>query len=262
MSPPAAGDFTYVPPRPLAVWAFARYFRGLFRRHFTSTRWASLSDHARWDAQVPTLVVANHTNWWDGFYAFLLTQELGLRFHILMQADQLERYAAFRRIGVLPMRRGSLKGAWTDLRHAARHLRPGNALWIFPQGQRRPALEAPDRLERGAGQLLAGHEGPLRLVPVAFRYPFLSEQLPEGFALVGEPELLPAGGRGADRAAATARIAERLRGTVALLDERLAAERVEAFRVLVPGKLSVNKRMDRVRHALGLMRGPFEARNG
>jgi len=30
----------------------------------------------------------------------------------------------------------------------------------------------------------------------------------------------------------------------------------------VTGKLSINKRMDRVRHSLGLLRGPFEARNG
>jgi hypothetical protein len=30
----------------------------------------------------------------------------------------------------------------------------------------------------------------------------------------------------------------------------------------VQGRRSVNKRLDRVRHALGLLRGPFDERNG
>jgi hypothetical protein len=54
----------------------------------------------------------------------------------------------------------------------------------------------------------------------------------------------------------------RLAATVDELDERLDAERLDLFRPLAHGKLSINKRLDRVRHALGLLRGPFEARNG
>jgi hypothetical protein len=57
-------------------------------------------------------------------------------------------------------------------------------------------------------------------------------------------------------------IEAKLADTVRALDALVGAERLEAFRPLAPGRLSVNKRMDRVRHALGLLRGPFEARNG
>ena len=64
-------------------------------------------------------------------------------------------------------------------------LRPGSSLWIYPQGRRRPATEVPWRLERGAAHLAIRHAGPLRICPVAFRYPFLSEQLPEAVALAG-----------------------------------------------------------------------------
>jgi len=53
-----------------------------------------------------------------------------------------------------------------------------------------------------------------------------------------------------------------LRDTVRALDARLSDEALDDFRILVPGRLSINKRMDRVRHSLGLLRGPFEARNG
>ena len=97
----------YQAPRPLAVWAFARYFRGLFRRHFASARWAALDAPAGWDRSVPVLFVSNHTSWWDGFFSCLLTGEWGFTFHILMEAANLERYPAFRRIGTLPLRRDS-----------------------------------------------------------------------------------------------------------------------------------------------------------
>ena len=59
----------YQAPRPIAVWAFARYFRGLFRRHFASARWSALDDPAGWDHSVPVLFVSNHTSWWDGFFS-------------------------------------------------------------------------------------------------------------------------------------------------------------------------------------------------
>jgi len=87
----------------------------------------------------------------------------------------------------------------------------------------------------------------------------MSEQLPEAMALVGRSWLHDGGD---DRKALTERIGGAMRDTVAALDARLATEALDGFRILVPGKLSINKRMDRVRHSLGLLRGPFEARNG
>jgi len=255
----AASSATYLAPRPFPVWAFARYFRGLFRKHFASVRWDALEDPAPWDRTIPTLFVANHTNWWDGFFSFILTQELGLTCHVLMEAINLSRYPAFKTIGTLPVRRDSLKGSWEDLVSAGHYLRPGVGMWLYPQGQRRPATEVPARLERGAGLLAVNHRGPLRICPVAFRYPFTSEQLPEALALVGRPWLHDGEG---DRKALTERIGGALRDTVAALDERLSTEALNGFRILVPGKPSINKRMDRVRHSLGLLRGPFDARNG
>jgi hypothetical protein len=67
---------------------------------------------------------------------------------------------------------------------------------------------------------------------------------------------------GIDRAALMTGIERKLGDTVDALDELVGAERLDAFRPLAPGRLSVNKRLDRVRHAVGLLRGPFEARNG
>jgi 1-acyl-sn-glycerol-3-phosphate acyltransferase len=251
----------YVPPRPLAVWAFERYFRSLFARHFATVRWATLTDTTRWDRTLPTLLIANHTNWWDGFLSFLLARQLGLTFHILMDATELQRYRAFRWIGVLPVRRGVPREAWADLHRAGACLRAGTGLWIYPQGERRPHGQRPGRFARGAAQLALAHGQPVRVVPVGFRYVFVSEQLPEAFALVGHPRLVGPGCE-TDRRGLTALLERDTLDTLGALDALLAEEAHGSFRTLVAGRLSVNKRMDRFRHAIGLLRGPFEARNG
>jgi len=261
LNPRPPGSPPYRPPRPLAVRAFDRYVRSQLARHFATTRLASLCDAGRWDRSIPTLLLANHTSWWDGLLAFVTGRELGLTAHILMEASSLERYRAFRLAGAVPIRRSSPRGAYEDLVAAGTCLRAGGGLWIFPQGSRRPQGERPARLERGAAELALRHEGPLRVCPVSFRYLHLSEQLPEAFVLVGQAWVLEPG-RYAGRRELAPVLERDLVGVVDALDGSLRTESLAAFRTVVAGRLSINKRMDRFRHALGLLRGPFEARNG
>lgn len=261
MSPRSSGSPPYRPPRALAVRAFDRYFRSQLAKHFATTRLAALSDAGRWDRSIPTLLLANHTSWWDGLLAFVTGRELGLTAHILMDASSLERYGVFGLAGAVPIRRASLRGAYQDLAAAGACLRPGSGLWIFPQGSRRPPGERPARLERGAAELAVRHGGPVRICPVAFRYLHLSEQLPEAFVLVGQAWVLEPG-RYAGRRELAPALERDLAGAVDALDGLLRTESLGAFRTVVAGRLSINKRMDRFRHAVGLLRGPFEARNG
>lgn len=249
------------PPTATAARLFDRYVRRQLRRCFAAVHWAARGRPERWDRDLPTLFLANHTNWWDGFLACLLSGHLGLRFQVLMEARHLARYRMFLRVGALPMRRGHPRHAYQDLMSAAGYLRPGAGLWVFPQGQRRPPREPLTGCERGAAQLALQAGGPLRICPVAFRYAFLGEQLPEAFLLLGDEWILQPG-TFTDRVPLMAEMERRLAATVDALDALVSAERIEEFRPLAEGRLSVNKRLDRFRHAIGLLRGPFEARNG
>ena len=249
------------PPGPIPQVLFERYVRRQAGRHFAGVHWTGHGAAAGWDRTVPTLLVANHTNWWDGFLAFLVTRRLGLAFQVLMEARHLARYRTFLRIGALPLRRDRARDAYADLTAAAGYLRPGVGLWIFPQGERRPPEEPVANCGKGAAHLAAGHGGPLRICPVAFRYAFVGEQLPEAFVMVGEG-WTPRAEERTGRDALMPAIERRLGETVSALDRLVGAERLGAFRPLAAGRLSVNKRLDRFRHAVGLLRGPFEARNG
>ena len=249
------------PPGVVAARLFDRYIRRQVRRHFAGVHWTARAWPERWGRELPTLFVGNHTNWWDGFLACLLTGRLGLRFQVLMEARHLERYPTFRRGGALPIRRGHPRQAYQDLEAAAAYLRPATGLWIFPQGERRPPREPLVDCERGAAHIALMAGRPVRVCPVAFRYTFTGEQLPEAFLLVGE-ELILGSNAVEGRASLMPEIVARLRGAVAALDLLVDSERLDAFQPLAMGTLSINKRLDRFRHAIGLLPGPFEARNG
>ncbi len=257
------------PPHPLAAAAFARYTRRLTASHFAAVHLGGVALEAGPDRRI--LFVANHTNWWDGFLAVLLSRDLGLHFNILMEATHLDRYWVFKWVGALPMHRDSAPAAYADLATAAGCLqRDRGSLWVFPQGRRRPAGEPVRGTERGAAELALAAPG-VRLVPVAFRYAYRGEQLPEAFVWVGEPwkepiappdsEARPSSRRERRRHLAL-KIERQMQDTLDHLDSRLAGERLEEFRLLLPGRLSVNKRLDQVRHTLGTVPGPFEHRNG
>jgi chlorobactene lauroyltransferase len=249
------------PPRATAAWLFDRYIRGQLRRHFAAVHWTARGRPERWNRGLPTLFVANHTSWWDGFVACLVTRRLGLRFQVLMEAEHLARYKVFLRVGALPLRRSHPRQAYADLSAASGYLQPQAGLWIFPQGARRPPRDPIGRCERGAAQLAlrAGRE--IRICPVAFRYAFVGEQLPEAFVFVGEEWRLQPGTFSA-RAPLMTAIEDRLAATLSEADALIDRERLDGFQSLAEGRLSVNKRLDRFRHAVGLLRGPFEARNG
>jgi 1-acyl-sn-glycerol-3-phosphate acyltransferase len=248
---------------------FERYVRGLAAKHFAAVHWGgAIPESPGAPGGSAILFVANHTNWWDGFLACLVSGRLELPFHILMDATQLERYRLFRRVGALPMHRESPVRGYADLARAATVLRrPRSSLWIFPQGARRPPGEAIRGTERGAAQLALDTGVPVRIQPVGFRYAYLGEQIPEAFVWFGpsfsvEPTASTGPARRTARRALADTIESRLRDGLTELDHQLAGEVMDQFRVLVQGRRSVNKRLDRVRHALGLLRGPFDERNG
>ena len=234
--------------RAYVRWSAGRRFHGW---HVGGTGLAAAQDRS-----LPVIFVANHTSWWDGFFALELAARLDQRFFVMMQADQLAAIPFFARAGAFSVDKQDARQAARDLAYAATLLAPGRGVWIFPQGRRRPAA-APIEVASGAAHLACGR-GPVRVVPVALRYPFLSEELPEAFAWLGPPFEVHAGASVGD---VRRRMGEALRSALAALDASLATTERAGFELLLAGAPSANRRVAAWKARWGLA-PPEAVRNG
>ena len=133
------------------------------------------------------LVCANHSNWWDGFVARLVGQQIqeltGKNGRYLMQDEtHLRRYPFFSACGVFGI---DQKRPSAGLRYSAHLLKEAKTqLWIFPQGTLLPP-NAPLEIRDGAAFLarLAGTQ----VLPLAIRYEWLIESKPTILIDIGPP---------------------------------------------------------------------------
>ncbi len=245
--------------------AFRHYIQDLARKRFHAVRIAGREHLEGWDPAVPTIAYANHSNWWDGFMAFLITHLAeGGRFHVMMEERHLARYRFFSRIGAFGVDREHPRAARESLAHALGLLGlPRATVWIFPQGVLRPSDVRPLRFYAGASHLaLEAREayGAVRLLPVAMRYDFLQEDRPEALLRIGAPSLLE-GEISARRL--TARMEADVTELLDALRTQVVAEDLSEFQDLVHGGMSLNKRLDAIKVRLGLLpREGFDPRNG
>lgn len=121
------------------------------------------------------LLAANHHSWWDGYLLFLIASRLGRRATVIMGAEQLERFPFFRSHGAV---------AHTEVRTALRRLEGGGLLFVFPEGEMRPAAGVA-RLRPGVAWLASRSGAPV--IPLALRVQLRGAQHPEAYLWLGEP---------------------------------------------------------------------------
>jgi len=250
---------------PVFEAAFLHYIQDLARKRFHAVRVAHGERLQGWDARVPTVAYANHSNWWDGFMGYLLTHKgSGGRFHVMMEERHLARYRFFTRIGAFGVKREQPREALASVRHALDLLAQTHAtVWIFPQGVLQANDVRPLAFFPGASRLAAqaiARYGSVRLLPVAMRYEFLQEDRPEALLRIGEPRVLT------ESASPRTLNAEMERDLTDLLDglrAQVTGGDLGAYVPLLEGGMSLNKRLDAIKVKLGLMpREAFDPRNG
>lgn len=223
--------------------AFDMYNRSLLQRHFHRIMVRGAGPKTFLHTPVPTILFANHSNWWDGLVAYHLSREvLRVDAYAMMEERQLRRYRFFRRLGAFSVDREHPRSAGASLAYAAGLLdRPGRALWIFPQGVMEPNDRRPLRFFPGLADL-ARRVGRVCLVPAAFRYEFLMEQRPDCFVSLGEPLMLD---RVDDRKSLTGNLERRLTGLLDDLRDSVVQAHHEGFFPVLEGRSSVNALLDR-----------------
>ena len=111
------------------------------------------------------------------------------RHYAPMDAQALEQYPIFRKLGIFPVEMASARGAAQFLRTAEAVLQDGGVLWLTPQGRFADPREFPLAFKPGLAAL-AQRVPQATLLPMAVEYTFWDERLPEALVYIGEPVLV------------------------------------------------------------------------
>jgi 1-acyl-sn-glycerol-3-phosphate acyltransferase len=180
------------------------------------------------------VVYPNHSSFWDGFVLHALSVHAGWDAHAVMEEENLRRYRFHTALGAFSVRRGDPVSALQTLRYARRLLqqRPRATVFVFPQGEIRPANAPLGPLERGVEVLARAAQ--VRCVPLAIRYTFFEHEFPDVLLEAGTPHApLP-----------LPELAERLSEVTARLN---AATSLDGFSPILQGQAGVAARWDAVR---------------
>lgn len=183
-----------LPEDPIALYAprlfraFGWYLRWFFWRNFHAVRIACAGvpdvplDH-------PLIIYSNHPSWWDPALFMLLSNTI-LRQRTgygPMEAEALQRYKLFRRLGVYGINTATRQGAARFMTVSLRILsKPATALWVTSEGHFTDARLRPIRLRPGLAHLARRVPGVI-IVPLAIEYTFWNERQPEALLRFGKP---------------------------------------------------------------------------
>lgn len=167
---------------------FRVYNRNLIKRRFSSFKISNLCALENLTKRnLPLIIYANHSSWWDGLAAFQISETVGLDSFIMMEEKHLKRLFLFRRLGAFSVVRENPRQAVKSIEYAVNLLKTdfNKTLWIFPQGEILPNDARPIVFYNGLSRIIKKVKKCLT-VPIAFRYEFTGEYKPEIFVKIGK----------------------------------------------------------------------------
>lgn len=179
--------------QPAAGWflsGFQQFLWRYLRRHFHTiailheSRAALSSLSGR-----PLIVYANHPSWWDPLIAHFLNEALMSPRHFFapIDAEALQKYKVFEKLGFFGVQMASQSGAANFLRQCSSILRrDDSALWITPEGRFADVRDDSAPLMPGLAHLCWKNRNAVA-VPLALEYTFWDERLPVCLVNLGQP---------------------------------------------------------------------------
>lgn len=161
---------------------FNFYNTFLLKKFFYKIHLENSSEFANRNPNLPTIIYANHSNWWDGLIAFFLSQNIWkIDSYIMMDIEQLAKHKFFRRLGAFSVDKSTASTAYKAIEYSVELLKdPQKVLWIFPQGKMLPNDTRPLSFYSGLSKTME-KAGEVNLFSLSFRYEYLMEQRPEIF---------------------------------------------------------------------------------
>jgi len=226
-------------PTRWAKFIFHIYVMRLMKRHFHAFH--LFGNLPQPEPDLPLLLVPNHSTWWDGFFVYLLNEEILKRNTYLMMLDrQLAKYKFFARIGAFGITPGDRKNVRESVNYTVELLQEKNVMiTMFPQGILLPWGKRPLNFKKGIESIIQLYNKPINVLPLAIRAEYGGEQRAEVFFQFGKNLVVD------DNSFKGVRWLEEIE--LNLLDD--LAERIhngEKGRNLLMGRGSINIKMDKL----------------
>lgn len=258
-------DSTLKEPAKWFLDGFHRFLRGYLKRHFHCF---AVDRERRPDSNFadgrPIILFANHPSWWDPLTAQFLNRTLfeGYSFYAPIDAEALEQYRVFERLGFFGVRLSSKTGAAQFLLRSREVLRRDrSALWITPEGRFSDVRDQEATLMPGLAHLCHREDNAV-VAAIALEYAFWDERLPICFTSLSPPTLL-SDHPDWTKAQWSTYLSEQLRETQSRLSEMVIARSSEPFDNLLAGKKGTGWFYDSFRRIKSLAtRQPYRATHG
>jgi 1-acyl-sn-glycerol-3-phosphate acyltransferase len=136
----------------------------------------------------PMLLVSNHTSFWDALMIVWLSERvLCVPGYAWMHRHNLARLPFFRLLGAFGVDGQAPADIKAGLAYVRQRLQGGPcALWIFPQGDEKPAARRPLGFAGGSAWI-ARRNPEAAVIPVALHYGFGTLEKPEAHVCFGAP---------------------------------------------------------------------------
>ncbi len=215
-----------------SVWferAFTVYNRHLLKRRFNSFRVSNLNYLKDTAEQMPLIIYANHSSWWDGLIFLEILRRFDNENYVMMEEKQLRKLFFFRWLGAFSVVRENRREAIKSVTYAANLLSEkfNRTLLIFPQGEILPNDVRPLQFYQGLARVI--ERVPVcRIVPAALRLEFAGNFKPEIYAKIGEPEIHEMN-KTFDAKSATKNYERRLTETLDSLKQEVTMQKIESY---------------------------------
>ncbi|MDA7878046.1 lysophospholipid acyltransferase family protein [bacterium] len=244
---------------------FHRFLRPFLKRHFHAVAVESESRKSLdFDADEPLLIFANHPSWWDPLIAHFLNRSLfpGRQFYAPIDAEALEQYSVFGKLGFYGVRMNTTSGAAAFLKQTTAILDGGqNAIWITPEGRFADVRDHDAELMPGLAHICKKVDRGV-VVPMALEYTFWDERLPVCLAMFGEPVRIADFGN-ESKIEWREKLSSELRSTQHQLSELVIARSSDPFDDLLMGKAGAGMFYDSVRRVRSVIaRKKYRNRHG
>lgn len=169
------------------IWAeklFQFYMLRLLKKSFYS--FYTFGEIPKPKNNLPTILLPNHSTWWDGFFVYLLNHYFFKRTtYLMMLEEHLSKHKFFSKIGVFSINPNNPKSTIKSLNYTAELLKQKEngfpQICIFPQGELLAWGTRPLKFKKGIEVILKKYKGDVNLILVGIKVEQIREQLPEVF---------------------------------------------------------------------------------